>query len=90
MSFGRKYEFYSFILATNLDNEDGGSVVADPGGHLSQAFVVGGGREQEPPVLSVLKQEVGVDEQDAGELKHLIYLGITKEAFTFGRKSELN
>ena len=86
MSFGRKDEFNCFLPARNLDNEDGGSVVADPGGHLGEAFVVGGGREQETPVLSVLKQEVGVDEQDAGELKHLMYLGITKEAFTFRGK----
>ena len=68
--------FFLYNSATNLDNKDGGPVVADPWGHLGQAFVVWGGRVQETPVLSVLKQKVGVDEQDAGELKFLIKLEI--------------
>ena len=57
-----------FSPATNLDNEDGRTVVADPRRHLRQALVVRGGGVQEAPVLSVLQQKVRVDEQDAGEL----------------------
>ena len=75
----KKILFFSFLLyntATNLYYEYGGPVVADPWGHLCQAFAVGDGRVQETPVLSVLKQKVGVDEQGAGELKSLINLEI--------------
>ena len=54
-------------MLTNLDDEDGGSVVADPWGHLGQAIVVRGRGVEEPPILPVLQQLVGVDEQDAGE-----------------------
>ena len=44
------------FFTPNLDDKDGGSVVADPRGHLSQALVVGGGGVEEPPVLAVLQQ----------------------------------
>ena len=57
-----------FNPATNLNYEDGRTVVADPRRHLRQALVVRGGGVQEAPVLSVLQQKVRVDEQDAGEL----------------------
>ena len=70
VSFQEKITFIlSFKPATNLDNEDGRTVVADPRRHLRQALVVRGRRVQEAPVLSVLQQKVRVDEQDAGELK---------------------
>ena len=58
---------YHIFMLTNLDDEDVGSVVADPWGHLGQALVVRGRGVEEPPVLPVLQQQVGVDEQDAGE-----------------------
>ena len=44
---------------------------------------MGGGRVQEAPVLSVLKQKVRVDEQDAGELKFLINLDNDQGDFHF-------
>ena len=58
---------YDIFMLTNLDDKDGGSVVADPWGHLGQALVVRGRGVEEPPILPVLQQLVGVDEQDAGE-----------------------
>ena len=63
------YFILYFNPATNLDDEDGRAVVADPRRHLRQALVVRGGGVQEAPVLSVLQQKVRVDEQDTGELK---------------------
>ena len=64
---------YDILMLTNLDDKDGGSVVADPWGHLGQALVVRGGGVEEPPVLPVLQQQVGVDEQDAGEENVMIF-----------------
>ena len=50
-------------------HEDGGTLVTDPAGNLLQGPRVGLGGEEEPPVRSVLQQEVGVDEEDGGVVK---------------------
>ena len=45
-----------------LHHEDGGALVADAAGHLLQGPAMRLGGEEEPPVCSVLQQQVGVDE----------------------------
>ena len=50
-----------------LHHEDGGALVANPAGHFPQALVMLFGGVKEPPVLPVLQQQVGVDEEDAAE-----------------------
>ena len=47
-----------------LHHEDGGALVADAAGHLLQGPAVRLRGEEEPPVCSVLQQQVGVDEED--------------------------
>ena len=50
-----------------LHHEDGGALVAHPARNFRQALVMLFGRVEEAPVLPVLQEQVGVDEEDAGE-----------------------
>ena len=52
-----------------LHHEDGGALVADAAGHLLQGPAMRLCGEEEPPVCSVLQQQVGVDEEDGGVIK---------------------
>ena len=52
-----------------LHHEDGRTLVADAACHLLEGPAVSLGGEEEPPVCSVLQQEVGVDEEDGGVVK---------------------
>ena len=52
-----------------LHHEDGGALVADAAGHLLQGPAVRLRGEEEPPVCSVLQQQVGVDEEDGCVIK---------------------
>ena len=47
-----------------LHHQDGRTLVTDPAGHLLQRPPVGLSGEEKPPVRPVLKQQVGVDEED--------------------------
>ena len=47
-----------------LHHQYGGALVADAAGHLLQGPAVRLCGEEEPPVCSVLQQQVGVDEED--------------------------
>ena len=52
-----------------LHHQDGRTLVTNPAGHLFEGPLVGLRGEEEPPVSSILQQEVGVDEEYGGVIK---------------------